>query len=416
MKTEFNSLYHGDMQRQDKRYKFISSEFSTLFGAEPGRFFSAPGRTEVCGNHTDHNHGKVAAAAVNLDIIAAVLPTDDGVITVKSEGFDKIDVVDTSDLEVHREEISHSASLIRGVCAGLKARGYNIGGFKAFTSSDVLKGSGLSSSAAFEVLIGEILNDVYCGGNVSAVEIAQIAQYAENVYFGKPSGLMDQMASAVGGFISIDFADTEKPVIEAMSLDLEAHNCHLCIIDTKGSHAELTPEYASIPQEMKSVAGAVGKEYLRELSREDVFADIDRIRSACGDRAVLRALHFFDENERVDKLTKAVKAGDFDSFLKIINASGNSSYKYLQNVFAASLPAQQSVSLALYMCQSLLDGAGSCAFRVHGGGFAGTVQAFVPESALAGFKAGIESVFGTDSCHVLNIRPVGGTEVILING
>ncbi len=413
MKTEFSSLYHTDSQRQRKRYDFISSEFTSLFGAGPKRFFSAPGRTEVCGNHTDHNHGKVAAAAVNLDIIAAVVPTDDGIITVKSEGFDKIDVIDSSDLSVHEEEISHSASLIRGVCAGLRARGYSIGGFKAYTSSEVLKGSGLSSSAAFEVLIGEIINGVYCGGRVSAVEIAQIAQYAENVYFGKPSGLMDQMASSVGGFISIDFKDTEKPAIEAMSLDLESRDYHLCIIDTKGSHAELTPEYAAIPAEMKAVAKVLGKEYLRELSQEDIFANISEIREKCGDRAVLRSLHFFDENERVDRLSKAVKAGDFDSFLKIINASGNSSYKYLQNVFAASLPAQQSVSLALYMCEKLLENAAPHAFRVHGGGFAGTVQAFVPGSALEVFKKGVEDVFGEGSCHVLSIRPIGGTEIIL---
>ena len=413
MKTKFVSLYPENTARHEKRYSFIRSEYASLFGKEPTRFFSAPGRTEVCGNHTDHNHGKVAAAAVNLDIIAAVVPTDDGIISVKSEGFDKIDVVDTSDLTVHEEELTHSAALIRGVCAGLKARGYNVGGFMAYTSSDVLKGSGLSSSAAFEVLIGEIINGLYCDGRVSAVEIAQIAQYAENVYFGKPSGLMDQMASSVGGFISIDFADTDKPVIESMSFDLAANDCHLCIIDAKGSHAELTPEYAAVPQEMKSVAAVLGKGYLRELTRQDVFDNMSEIREKCGDRAVLRALHFFDENDRVDALCAALKSGDFESFLKTVTASGESSYMYLQNVFAASQPSQQSMSLALYLCQKLLENADPHAFRVHGGGFAGTVQAFVPTNALEGFKKGIEQVFGEDSCHVLNIRPVGGTEVEL---
>ncbi len=413
MKTKFVSLYPENTARHEKRYSFIRSEFASLFGKEPTRFFSAPGRTEVCGNHTDHNHGKVAAAAVNLDIIAAVVPTDDGIISVKSEGFDKIDVVDSSDLTVHEEELTHSAALIRGVCAGLKARGYNVGGFKAYTSSDVLKGSGLSSSAAFEVLIGEIINGLYCGGRVSAVEIAQIAQYAENVYFGKPSGLMDQMASSVGGFISIDFADTDKPVIESMSFDLAANDCHLCIIDAKGSHAELTPEYAAVPQEMKSVAAVLGKGYLRELTRQDIFDNMSEIRDKCGDRAVLRALHFFDENDRVDALCAALKSGDFESFLKTVTASGESSYMYLQNVFAASQPSQQSMSLALYLCKKLLENADPHAFRVHGGGFAGTVQAFVPTNALEGFKKGIEQVFGEESCHVLNIRPVGGTEVEL---
>lgn len=413
MKTKFEALYPENTAKHSARYSFIRSEFASLFGEEPTRFFSAPGRTEVCGNHTDHNHGKVAAAAVNLDIIAAVVPTDDGIITVKSEGFDKIDVVDSSDMTIYDGEIDHSAALIRGVCAGLKARGYNVGGFKAYTSSDVLKGSGLSSSAAFEVLIGEILNGLYCDGKVSAVEIAQIAQYAENVYFGKPSGLMDQMASSVGGFISIDFADTDKPVIESMSFDLAANDCHLCIIDAKGSHAELTPEYAAVPQEMKSVAAVLGKSYLRELTRQDVLNNISAVREQCGDRAVLRALHFFDENERVDDLCAALKSGDFESFLKTVTASGESSYKYLQNVFAASQPSQQSVALALYLCAKLLENAGPHAFRVHGGGFAGTVQAFVPGSALEGFRKGIEQVFGEDSCHVLNIRPVGGTEVEL---
>lgn len=409
--TNLSELYRNDLKRQQERFEKIDKQFISLFGISPVEHFSAPGRTEVSGNHTDHNHGKVVAAAVNLDIIAAVSPTDDGIITVKSEGFDKIDIVDSSDMSIHEEELTHSAALIRGVCAGLKNRGYNVGGFTAYTTSDVLKGSGLSSSAAFEVLIGEIINHLYNDGGISYVETAQIAQYAENVYFGKPSGLMDQMASSAGGFITIDFADTEKPIIEAMNFDPAANGFSLCIIDTKGSHAELTPEYAAIPAEMKSVAQFFGKNYLRELTKEDILLNIAAVRESCGDRAVLRAFHFFDENERVDKLAAAVKAGDFEDFLRLINASGESSYKYLQNVFAASLPHQQSVSLALYMCDVLLEGEG--ASRVHGGGFAGTVQAFVPDSKLDGFIAGIEGVFGKGSCHVLNIRPFGGVRVTL---
>lgn len=410
-KVIFQSLYANDLDSQKARYAKTSESFEALFSSKPERFFSASGRTEVCGNHTDHNHGKVVAAAVNLDIIAAVCPTENGVVTVKSEGFDKIDVVDSSDISVKDEESGHSAALIRGVVAGFIKRGYKVGGFNAYTTSSVLKGSGLSSSAAFEVLIGTVLNHLYNEDKVSPVEIAQIAQYAENVYFGKPSGLMDQMASSVGGFITIDFADTEKPVIEAMDFDPAKAGYHLCIVDTKGSHAELTPEYAAIPAEMKAVAGLFSKPWLRETTKADVLANIAAVREKCGDRAVLRALHFFDENDRVDALCKAIMSGDFDGFLAVINASGDSSYKYLQNVFAASIPHEQSVSIALNVCQSVLKGRG--AHRVHGGGFAGTIQAFVPDEALDEFKSAICAVFGDDSCHVLSIRPVGGTEVVL---
>lgn len=401
---------YKDTTEQIKRYDKASSSFKLLFGTDPDSYYSAPGRTEILGNHTDHNHGKVVAAAINLDIIAAVSPTDNGIITVKSESFDKIDIIDTSDLCVKEDEVSHSAALIRGVCAGLKSKGYKIGGFNAFTTSDVLKGSGLSSSAAFEVLIATIISHLYNEGKISAVEAAQTAQYAENVYFGKPSGLMDQMASSVGSFITIDFKDTDNPLIETLDFDLSANGVHLCIIDTKGSHAELTPEYAAIPKDMKSVAAYFGKQYLRELSKKDLMDNLDSVRDICKDRAVLRAIHFFDENERVDSLCRAIRSKDFGGFLSEVSASGDSSYKYLQNVFPVSDPCNQSVSLALYMCQSLLHGKG--AYRVHGGGFAGTVQAFVPDEMLHDFKNGIEKVFGSDSCHVLSIRPVGGTKII----
>ncbi len=410
-KTKFTELYLNQAEEQKIRYAKLSESFKIRNGEYPRRYFSAPGRTEVSGNHTDHNHGKVLAAAVNLDVIAGVTPREDSLVIIKSEGFDKEDRVDISDLTVHDEETTHSASLIRGVAKGLVDRGYKIGGFVAYTASNVLKGSGLSSSAAFEVLVGTIFNHLYNNGEVSDVEIAQIAQYAENVYFGKPSGLMDQMASSVGGFITIDFADTEKPIITPISFDLANHGHALCIIDTKGSHADLTPEYAAIPYEMKSVAAYFGKSFLREITKEDVLENIIPLREKCGDRAILRALHFFDENDRVDMLVSALKASNFSFFKKGILSSGNSSYKYLQNVYANISPNEQGVSLALNIIEMLLDGEG--AHRVHGGGFAGTVQAFVPIGKLEHFKEGIEKVFGEGSCHVLNIRAVGGTEVML---
>lgn len=405
-----DTLYGNKASIAAKRYKTISDEFENLFGVKPVYFFSASGRTEVVGNHTDHNHGKVLAAAVDLDVIAAVVPTDDGIITVKSQGY-PVDEISSNDLEIKENEKNTSASLIRGVCAGLKNRGYAYGGFKAYTMSDVLKGSGLSSSAAFEVLIGTVLNHLYNDGNVSDVAIAQISQYAENVYFGKPSGLMDQMASSVGGFISIDFADTENPIIEAMDFDL-AENAHsLCIIDTKGNHADLTPEYAAIPVEMKAIASHFCKSYLRELTKDDIIQNATLLREKFGDRALLRAFHFFDENDRVDEMSKALKSGDFGAFLDVIKRSGDSSYKYLQNVYANIAPNEQGVSLALYIAQNLLCGEG--ASRVHGGGFAGTIQAFVPNNRLDSFKQGIEAIFGEGSCYVLNIRPFGGCKVTL---
>lgn len=390
------------------RVEELERLFESRFGAKPSRWFSAPGRSEICGNHTDHNRGKVMAAAVNLDVIAAVEPTDDGTVTVKSVGHEE-NRVDISELSALESEKNTSTALVRGVLAGFKARGYKIGGFNAYTQSDVLKGSGLSSSAAFEVLIGTILSGLYNGGEVSPVEIAKIAQFAENAYFGKPSGLMDQMASSVGGFTKIDFADPEKPLIEAVSLDLEAHGHSLCIVDTKGSHADLTPDYAAIPAEMKAAAAFFGKDCLRGVSKAEIIANLPALREKVGDRAVLRALHFADENVRVDCLAEAIKSGDFAAFLSVIDRSGESSYKYLQNVYSCAHPEEQGVSLAIYLAKSLLDGEGAA--RVHGGGFAGTIQAFVPKHKLESFISGMEGVFGEGSCHVLNVRPFGGVEV-----
>lgn len=398
-----------DMEMQMKRYGRAATEFMETFGEKPVYFFSAPGRTEVGGNHTDHNLGCVLAAGVSLDIIAAVVPTDDGIITVKSEGF-PTDTIDTADTEVKKEELNSSASLIRGMVAGFKKNGHRVGGFKAYSTSNVLKGSGLSSSAAYEVLIGTVLNGLYNGGEVSDVEIAQLAQYAENVYFGKPSGLMDQMASSVGGFITIDFGDKENPVIESVNFDFAESGHHLCIVDTKGNHADLTPEYAAIPPEMKSVAQFFGKEVLREISKEQVLENIAALREKCGDRAVLRALHFFDDNERVGKQAEALRRKDFTEFLRLINESGNSSLAYLQNIFSAVNVREQGLTVALYLAKQVLSGEGAC--RVHGGGFAGTIQAFVPTHKLDEFKAEMERVFGEGSCYVLSVRNCGGTKVL----
>lgn len=411
-------IYGENAALQAQRYAkaregFISFFGSSFFGSTGDlRYFSAPGRSEVGGNHTDHNKGRVLAAGVSLDVIAVVIPTDDNVIEIKSEGFDA-DSVSLLDMSVRESEVNTSAALIRGVAAGFKNSGLNIGGFKAYTTSSVLKGSGLSSSAAFEVLVGSILSGLYNGGEVSAVKIAQIAQYAENVYFGKPSGLMDQMASSVGGFITIDFADTDRPEITEIKFDLAKSGHSLCIVDTKGDHADLTPEYASIPAEMKSVAQYFGKSVLREITKEQLLSKLSDVRKECGDRAVLRALHFFDENERVPKLADALRSGDIDTFLMLIKQSGGSSYRYLQNIFAPSSPSQQGLSMALYAAEMVLGDEG--AYRVHGGGFAGTIQAFVPDSKLNGFIQTMNGIFGDGSCYVLSVRPIGGAEVEIID-
>ena len=398
------------LNAQRERYQKAEKAFEELFGAQENTMiFSASGRTEVGGNHTDHNRGKVLAAAVSLDVIAFVVPTDDGVITVKSEGFPQ-DAVDISDLSVKEADKNTSAALIRGVADAFKRDGLSIGGFKAYTTSNVLKGSGISSSAAFEVLVGTILSHLYNSGSVSPVKIAQFAQYAENAHFGKPSGLMDQMASSVGGFIEIDFADTENPVIDAISYDFASSGYSLCIVDTKGNHADLTPEYAAIPVEMKSVAKFFGKNELRDITKEQLWENIDEVRKSCGDRAVSRACHFFDENERADREAAALRNGDVETFLHEVTASGNSSFKYLQNIFASVDPKEQGMVLGLYTAERVLNGRGAC--RVHGGGFAGTIQAFVPNDLLQKFISEMEHLFGVGSCYNLFIRPLGGTKVL----
>lgn len=397
-------------EKQKKRYQSAVQAYKEYFGGigDGFRVFSAPGRTEVGGNHTDHNNGKVLAASVNLDVIAIAEPIEVMKIALKSEGYDE-SIINIDELGVVESEKNTADALIRGVAAGFKKYGYKIGGFKAYTTTDVLKGSGLSSSAAFEVLVGTIMNKLYNGGQIDSVRIAQIAQYAENEYFGKPSGLMDQMASAVGGFVAIDFQETKSPVIENIDVRISDFKHALCIVDTKGDHADLTADYASIPQEMKAIAQYFSCPTLRSICRDDVILNIAILREKYGDRAVLRALHFFEENNRVDKLVHALKKGDFEAFLCSIKESGDSSYKYLQNIFTVNDITHQGLGLGLNIADKALARKGAC--RVHGGGFAGTIQAFVPYELLQSFIMDMEKVFGAGSCYVLTIRPVGGVEV-----
>lgn len=405
---KFAMLYPGDSS-QKERYCRVISEFEELYGNNRvAGLYSAPGRTEIGGNHTDHNHGCVLAASVDLDAIAVAAKSEGNTVNVKSEGY-PMDSVDITDLSPRESEFGRSSALVRGVCAEFVSRGYKIGAFDAATASNVLSGSGLSSSAAFEVLLGTILNYMFNDGKVSAVEIAQIAQAAENKFFGKPCGLLDQMTSSVGSFVKIDFNDPSKPVIEKLEFDFASSGHALCIVDTGGSHSDLTDEYAAVRKEMESVAEHLGKSVLREVDETEFMNNIADIRSACGDRAVLRAIHFYGDNARVDKQAAALKRGDFDSFKKYIIESGRSSYMYNQNVFSCKKSAEQPVSLALSLSEKLLDGCG--AWRVHGGGFAGTIQAFVPLDKLDEYKDLMEGVFGSGSCYILSVRPVGGIEL-----
>ena len=370
--------------------------------------FSAPGRTEISGNHTDHQHGCVLAAAVNLETVADVTLNGADVIRVCSEGYAPVEI-DIRDLSIREAEKNTTAALIRGVAAAFAARGAVLHGFDAAVRSTVLPGSGLSSSAAFEVLIGTILNELFFEKKLSAVEIAQIGQYAENVYFGKPSGLMDQTASSVGGMVFIDFADPANPVVERLDFDFSAAGHALCIIDSGADHANLTHEYAAIPQELRAICAQFGKEVLRDIPEAEFFAALPRLRGTVPDRAILRAIHVYQENKRVLRQAEALRAGDFDAFLRLTVAYGRSSWMYLQNITPAGETEHQAVAVALALCDTLLGGRG--AFRVHGGGFAGTVQAFVPMDLLEQFKSGIEAVLGEGSCHVLSIRPEGGIRV-----
>ena len=385
----------------------LDAGFSAAFGGEPTRYFSAPGRTEIGGNHTDHQRGRVLAAAVDLDTLAAVRPNGTSTVRILSRGY-PMSVVELTQLTPREEEVNSTPALIRGVCARFVQLGCAVGGFDAYCESTVLPGSGLSSSAAYEVLIGTIVNHLFFGGKATQPEIARIGQYAENVFFGKPCGLMDQMASAVGNLITIDFFDREQPVIQPVDFDFSACGHALCIIDSRASHADLTEEYAAIPGEIRMVAQAMGKEVLTQLDEADFYARLPQLRKICGDRAVMRCIHFYQENARVPRQVEALRKGDFDTFLRLIKESGYSSYMYLQNVIPAGYTAHQDVAVSLALCEHYLKGRG--AFRVHGGGFAGTVQAFVPFDLLDSFRSGIDAALGEGACHVLSIRPQGGVE------
>ena len=370
--------------------------------------FSAPGRTEIGGNHTDHQHGCVLAAAVDLETVATVWVDDSSLIQIDSEGYPVI-TVDLNELDVREDEKNTTASLIRGIASAFVQRGAKLSGFRAKVKSTVLPGSGLSSSAAFEVLIGTILNELFFDKKLTPVEIAQVGQYAENVYFGKPCGLMDQMASSVGSLVFIDFENPAQPMVEKIRFDLAEAGYALCIIDSGADHADLTDEYAAIPAEMKQVCSFFGKDVLRQIPEEDFFAVLPDLRRCVPDRAILRAMHIYEENQRVLGQVKALKENNVDTFLKLVKESGRSSWMYLQNITPTGSIMHQEVAVSLALCKKLLSGKG--AYRVHGGGFAGTVQAFVPLDMLDTFKDKIEAVLGRNACHVLNIREEGGIRV-----
>ncbi len=393
----------------DRFLKVIDGLEETFGKKEDVRIFSAPGRTEIGGNHTDHQHGCVLAASLNLDVIGAVSLNNSDVIRIKSEGY-PMDEVKLSELAVDEKEFGRASALIRGIAAKFTEMGYKLQGFDAYTTSNVLKGSGMSSSAAFEVLVGTMINGLFANEEIDAVEIAKIGQFAENVYFGKPCGLMDQMASSVGSVVAIDFADPSKPIVEKVEFDFTKTNHALCIIDSGADHADLTDEYAGITVEMKLVAEFFGEKVLNDVSKEEFMENIPKLREALkNDRAIIRAMHYFNDTKKAQEEVVALKENDFDKFLSLIKKSGYSSYMYLQNVYASSVPKAQAVSLALALLDELLGEKG--AYRVHGGGFAGTVQAFVPNDMLYEVKEKIERVLGKDACHVLSIRPVGGIEI-----
>ena len=388
------------------RYAAVLDGLEAAFGAhtEAG-LYSAPGRTEIGGNHTDHQHGRVLAGSVNIDMIAAAAPNSLNQLRVQSEGYD-LCVIDLADLAARKEEENTTMSLLRGECEAFRQRGAALSGLDVYVASNVPKGSGVSSSAAFEVLIGVILNDCFMTKKVSPIEIAQIGQWAENVYFGKPCGLMDQMASSVGNIITIDFADPAHPDVEPVQVDFSKAGLALCILDSCADHADLTDEYAAVPAECRAVAAVCGGEVLRDVPFDTFLAKLPECRRQCGDRAVLRAFHFYADNDRVAQQVAALRGGDFDVFLQLVTASGDSSWEYLQNVIPAGYKEHQEMGVTIAAAKHYLQGKG--AVRVHGGGFAGTAQAFVPVDMLADFKAHMEAILGEGRCHVLSIRPEGG--------
>ncbi len=403
------TLLYGECEIAKQRYINAIDEFVNLYGERDNlRLFSAPGRTEIGGNHTDHQHGLVLAGSVNLDVIAIVSENTSSTVRIKSKGY-KMDELDITELDIKSEETGKARSLIRGVMAAFKNGGYSIGGFDAYTTSNVLKGSGLSSSAAFEVLVSNIVNGLFNNSLVDAVTIAKYSQFAEREYFGKPCGLLDQMASSVGGFTFADFNDPQNPIVEKISLDLSASDHTLCVVDTGGNHANLTGDYADITLECKAVSNALGVEFLRDANENEFYKNYAEIRQKCGDRAMLRAMHFFAENKRVLTQKTALLRGDFNTFFVTVKRSGESSYDLLQNVYSPSNPRDQAISVALALTKQFLNGRG--AYRVHGGGFAGTIQSYIPNKMLDNYKLMIEAVFGEGSCVKLMVRSVGGYEL-----
>ncbi len=409
----FARLYPGaDAAVARRRYTDAVVEFGKLFGEEGElSLFSVPGRSELSGNHTDHNHGCVIAASIDLDIIAVARPREDGVIRLQSRGFDMDVVTPEQCVTPDPARAGHADALIAGVINALNKNGRKSGGFDAYTTSSVLKGSGLSSSAAFEDMVGTIENYFYNYGSIGYIEIAQMSQYAENRFFGKPCGLMDQLACSAGGIVFIDFADPAVPVVEKVDFDITGAGYALCIVDTGGNHADLTADYAAVPAEMKSVARFFGEEYLRNVDEGAVLRAMPELREACGDRAVLRALHFFDENCRVTYQREALRCGNLDAYFSAVVASGRSSFCYLQNVFTTANVREQGLSLALCLAERFFASGVKGAYRVHGGGFAGTIQAYVPADYVDAFRGMMDSVFGKGACAVLHIRPEGAVRL-----
>lgn len=393
---------------QLERYERTAGDFKAAFGYEASSVFSAPGRSEICGNHTDHNLGKAVGASINLDMLAFAAKRDDGVICIKAAGFDDI-TIDTHDLDMREEEKNSSAALVRGVCRKLSDMGYSIGGFDAFTTNDVLKGSGLSSSAAFEIMMSFIINSFYNEEKIDAKTMAVASQYAENVYFGKGSGLLDQLSCAFGGIISIDFKDPADPVVEKLPFDFTSTGYSMVITDTRCDHADLSGDYDAIKGEMQAVSQHFGKEHLRDVEYGEFYAALPELKVTLSERAIIRAFHYFNENKNVENLAYALQANDFDTFLSIVNRSGNSSFKYLQNIYSDKNPTSQGMSLAICLSENILNGRG--ASRVHGGGFGGTMQAYVPNDMVEEYVNEMESVFGKGCCYLLKIRNVGPVKV-----
>lgn len=397
-----------DVSKQHDRIEKLEKHFEEEYGKADVNVFSVAGRIEVGGNHTDHQLGKVLCASINLDTLAVCSKTNDNIITIKSVGHDEIKL-DINDTQMNDDEKNTAIALVKGVCSKFKDKGYTIGGFNAVVTSNVIVGAGMSSSASFEGMIGVILNNYYCNGEVSLVELAKIGQYAENVYFGKPSGLMDQIACLMGGFVYINFFDKDKPVIDAIDSSFLSEKYDVCIVDTGDAHDDLTDEYTDITLEMKQVASFFGEEYLSRVDENLFNKNIKKIKTEFGDRAVLRAMHYFDDNRHVELQRTALKNKDIDMFLALVMASGRSSTAQLQNIYSTKQPKVQGANLILSLCRKILGNHG--AYRIHGGGFGGTVQAFIPKVLTKTFKEEIEAIMGQGSCHVVAVRSISATEV-----